>query len=131
MGPDFGQGIAVDSTGDPYITGSTSSTNFPAIWGGSLKSTLTGTAGNAFVAKIDSANEPNAAILPSTMNFGNETLSTTSGLQQITIVNPGTAPLVITNIQVALVGLSATVFQDHRQSQSAWARSTPTAATAP
>ncbi len=29
-GPDFGQGIALDSTGDPYITGSTSSTNFPA-----------------------------------------------------------------------------------------------------
>jgi hypothetical protein len=110
-GPDFGQGIALDGSGDPYITGSTSSTNFPAIWGGSLKSTLTGTAGNAFVAKIDSANEPNAAILPSTLNFGNETLATTSGLQQIVIVNPGTAPLVITNIQVALVALSATVFQ--------------------
>ena len=30
-GPDFGQAIALDSTGDPYITGSTSSTNFPAI----------------------------------------------------------------------------------------------------
>ena len=30
-GPDFGQGIALDNTGDPYITGSTSSTNFPAI----------------------------------------------------------------------------------------------------
>ena len=61
-GPDFGQAIALDSTGDPYITGSTSSTNFPAIHGQwqsiAYKSTLTGTAGNAFIAKIDSRQCP-------------------------------------------------------------------------
>src|SRR5579862_1584543 len=64
-GPDFGQGIAVDSTGNPYVTGSTSSTNFPATWGGSFQSSLTGSVGNAFIAKISVLNPemPNIAIL--------------------------------------------------------------------
>ena len=114
-GPDFGQGVAVDSNGNPYITGSTSSTNFPAIWGGSYKSSLTGTSGNAFIAKISTPspdNIPNLAILPSTVNFGNETITVTSPLQQILLVNPSTTPLTITNISVGLVGLSSTVFQE-------------------
>jgi len=119
-GPDFGQAIALDSTGDPYITGSTSSTNFPAtsppssvsIAAPPYKSTLTGTAGNAFVAKIDSGNNPNISIVPASLNFGNETISVTSPLQQITIVNPSTVPLTITAIQVGLVGSSATVFTE-------------------
>jgi hypothetical protein len=110
-GPDFGQAIAVDSTGDPYITGSTSSTNFPAI-AGSYKSTLTGTAGNAFIAKIDAANNASISIVPNTLNFGNETLSVASPLQQITIVDPSTAPLTITQILVAAVGTSSTVFTE-------------------
>jgi len=96
-GPDFGQAIALDSTGDPYITGSTSSTNFPAI-AGAFQSSLTGVTGNAFVAKIDSANQPSIALVPGSVNFGNETLSVTSAQQQVTVINPGTEPLVITEI---------------------------------
>jgi hypothetical protein len=119
-GPDFGQAIALDSTGDPYITGSTSSTNFPAVSPPSststyvppYKSSLTGTAGNAFVAKIDSGNNPNISIVPGSLSFGNETLSVTSPLQQITIVNPSTVPLVITQIQVGQVGAFTTVFTE-------------------
>jgi len=114
-GPDFGQGIAVDSQKNPYVTGSTSSTNFPAIYGGSYKSSLTGTAGNAFIAKIATPtpdNQPNLAILPSSLNFGNETITVTSPLQQILFVNPSTSPLTITTVAVGLVGLSSTVFQE-------------------
>jgi hypothetical protein len=96
-GPDFGQAIALDSTGDPYITGSTSSINFPAI-AGAFQSSLTGVTGNAFVAKIDSANQPGIALVPGSVNFGNETLSVTSAQQQVTVINPGTAPLAITEI---------------------------------
>jgi hypothetical protein len=107
-----GQGIALDDTGDPYITGSTSSTNFPAIWGASYKQTLTGTAGNAFVAKIDPANEPNISIVPASLNFGNETLNVTSALQQVTIVNPSTETLNISSIVVGNVGTSSTVFTE-------------------
>ncbi len=76
------------------------------------KSTLTGTAGNAFIAKIDSANVPNISIVPNTLNFGNETISVTTALQQINIVNPGTEPLTITGILVGQVGLSTTVFTE-------------------
>ena len=113
-GPDFGQGITVDTDGKPYITGSTTSTNFPAIWGGSFKSALTGNAGNAFIAKIDKPTTeiPNIAILPSNVNFGDTTITTTSALHQVLMVNPSTTPLTITSISVGLVGSSATVFQE-------------------
>jgi hypothetical protein len=110
-GPDFGQSIAVDSSGDPYITGSTSSVNFPAIWG-SYQTALTSTAGNAFVAKIDAANNSSISIVPSTLNFGNETINVTSPFQQVTIVNPSTAPLDIQSIVVEPVGPSVTVFTE-------------------
>jgi hypothetical protein len=99
-GPDFGQAIALDYTGDPYITGSTSSTNFPAT-PLAYNSTLTGAAGNMFVAKIDSANESGLAIDPAVLNFGNETLSVTSPLQTVYLINAGTAPLTITSIVVS------------------------------
>ena len=113
-GPDYGQGIALDTDGKPYITGSTTSTNFPAIWGGSFQSALTGRAGNAFIAKIDkpTTEVPNIAILPSNVNFGDTTITTTSALQQVLMVNPSTTPLTITSISVGLVGLSSTVFQE-------------------
>ena len=107
-----GEGIAVDSTGDPYITGSTSSTNFPAISGGSYKQSLTGTAGNAFVAKLDPTNESNISIVPSALNFGSETLNITSALMPIYITNMGTKSLTISSISVAKVGTSNTVFTE-------------------
>jgi hypothetical protein len=109
---DIGLGIAVDNTGLPYITGTTSSTNFPAIANGSFSSALTGNVSNAFIAKIGSQSIPNVAILPSKVNFGNVTNTTTSPVQQILIVNPSDSPLTITDISVALVGLSSTVFQE-------------------
>jgi hypothetical protein len=103
-GPDFGQGIALDYTGDPYVTGSTSSTNFPAT-PLAYSSTLTGAAGNMFVAKIDPANESGLAIDPGSINFGNETLSVTSPFQTVYLINEGTAPLTIVSIVVgATVG---------------------------
>ena len=49
---DYGNGIAVDSSGNAYITGSTASANFP-VTDGAFQSTLKGTM-NAFVTKINS-----------------------------------------------------------------------------
>jgi len=96
-GADFGQAVAVDSTGDPYLAGSTSSTNFPAI-AGVYQGELGGVAGNAFVAKVDAANSPAIALSPAKINFGNETVSVSSSTQTVTVVDAGTAPLLITQI---------------------------------
>jgi Beta-propeller repeat len=54
-GSDNGIGIAVDSTGNAYLTGSTSSTDFPTTMG-AFQTTFTGVAGfadDAFVTKLN------------------------------------------------------------------------------
>jgi hypothetical protein len=51
-GGDFGQGIAVDSSGNAYVMGRTNSTNFPTA--SPLQATYGG-AGDAFVAKLNAA----------------------------------------------------------------------------
>jgi autotransporter-associated beta strand protein len=50
---DFAQGIAVDSAGNAYVTGSTASTNFPTT-SGAFQSSKIGPM-DAFVAKLDAA----------------------------------------------------------------------------
>ncbi len=116
-GYDTGQAITLDNTGDPYITGTTVSTNFPVavpnanIYAPPYKTTLTGSAGNAYFAKIDVADNPQISILPGTVNFGSQTINITSTVQQVYVVNPSTAPLIITNIQANPVNDSSTVFQ--------------------
>ena len=96
-GADFGQAAAVDSTGNVYMAGSTSSANFPVI-AGVYQGTLGGAAGNAFVAKVESANASAIALSPEKVNFGNETVSVTSSVQTVTVINMGSAPLDITEI---------------------------------
>jgi hypothetical protein len=96
-GYDTGQGIALDSTGDAYVTGSTVSTNFPAV-ATAYQSSLGGVAGNAFVAMINPANDPSIAFVPAKLNFGSETLGVTSPSSMVTVINAGTEPLVISSI---------------------------------
>ena len=48
-GTDFSNGIAVDASGNAYVTGSTTSTNFPTA--NPLQATLVGS-NDAFVAKL-------------------------------------------------------------------------------
>src|SRR5207249_2758268 len=94
---DFGQAIALDSSGDPYVAGSTSSTNFPAI-AGAFQGSLTGVAGTAFAAKVDPSNTPGIALAPAKVNFGNQTLGVRSAVETATVINAGTGPLTITQI---------------------------------
>jgi len=119
-GPDFAQGVAVDSNGSPYITGSTSSNNFPvtsppnsnATYVAPYRTTLTGTAGNAFIAKVNSGNNPNISLTPGTLNFGNVTVSVTSGLQAVTVVNASTVPLTITSIAFDAIGTYTSLYAE-------------------
>ncbi|MHB8655994.1 MAG: DUF7948 domain-containing protein, partial [Terriglobia bacterium] len=94
---DFGQSVAVNSTGNAFVTGSTASSNFPAI-AGAYQGSLAGVAGNAFVAEIGTANSPGMSIVPSKIDFGNQPLGVRSAPKAVQIMNAGTAPLSITAI---------------------------------
>jgi hypothetical protein len=119
-GTDFGQAIALDNGGDPYITGSTTSTNFPAVsppqfatvYVPPYKSSLVGTAGNAFIAKMDPGSNPNISFSPGTLNFGGQTISVASPVLPVTIVNTSSVPLVITQIQINPVANSTTIYTE-------------------
>jgi hypothetical protein len=96
-GADWGQAIALDSSGVAYVTGNTASDNFPAI-AGAYQASLAGVAGNTFVAKIDPAHKPGIAIVPASVNFGNQALSVRSAAKTVTVINAGSASLTITEI---------------------------------
>ncbi|HEX5410771.1 MAG TPA: SBBP repeat-containing protein [Terriglobia bacterium] len=96
-GADFGQAIALGPTGIPYITGTTASTNFPAS-AGAFQASLTGVAGNAFVAQIKPDNAAGISIVPQLVDFGNQTLNVRSAVKTVAITNEGTSPLNITQI---------------------------------
>jgi hypothetical protein len=93
------QAVAVDSSGFPYVAGSTDSTNFPVI-GGALQAAYagSGTSGNAFIAKVDPSDAPGVALTPQSVNFGNQTLNIASTSQAVTLINEGSAPLDISGI---------------------------------
>jgi Cep192 domain 4/Beta-propeller repeat/HYDIN/CFA65/VesB-like, Ig-like domain len=97
---DFGQAIALGPNGIAFVTGSTSSKNFPAIDGTypAYQSSLNGVAGNAFISEIKPDNAPGLSIVPQTIDFGNQTQNVRSAVQTIQVTNEGTAPLTITQI---------------------------------
>jgi Cep192 domain 4/Beta-propeller repeat len=99
-GADFGQAIALGTTGNAFVTGSTSSNNFPAIPSTypTYQSSLTGVAGNAFISEIKPDNAPGPSIVPQAINFGNQTQNVRSPVQTVQVTNEGTAPLTITQI---------------------------------
>jgi hypothetical protein len=96
-GADWGWAIALDSSNVAYVTGNTASDNFPAI-AGAYQASLAGVAGNTFVAKIDPAHKPGIAIIPASLNFGNQALSVRSAAKTVTVINAGSAALTITEI---------------------------------
>jgi hypothetical protein len=71
-GDDYGNGIAVDSTGDAYVVGATYSTNFPTTAGAFQ---VTGNNNDAFVTKI---NPTGSALVYSTLLGGTSTLGSDS-----------------------------------------------------
>jgi sugar lactone lactonase YvrE len=87
---DSGAGIAVDSSGDAYVTGQTSSTNFPTVY--PLQATLGATgATNAFVAKIPAFW---VSLSQNSLAFGSQDVGTTTSLP-LTLTNTGTGPITV------------------------------------
>src|SRR5207253_376802 len=101
-GSDTGNGIAVDSSGNAYVAGSTSSVNFPTV---NAFQPASPSLYSAFVAKISPANAPAASLHPASLLFGNLFVHTTSASQTITLSDMGTAPLSIS--QIAITGANS------------------------
>jgi RHS repeat-associated protein len=62
---EVGQGIAVDSSGNIYVTGSTFSTNFP-VTSGAFQTSIRGNLGNAFLTRLDPSKSGSASLIYST-----------------------------------------------------------------
>ena len=95
-GGESGSGIAVDSTGNAYVTGLTfsSEATFPVTVGPDL--TFNGGSslgGDAFVAKICGV-----TLDPASLSFGDQVVGTTSAEQTVTLTNLGSVPLTITGL---------------------------------
>jgi hypothetical protein len=102
-GGDAGSGIAVDSSGNAYVTGGTSSTDFPTA--DPLQATNHGGASDAFVAKLTYVPKPAITLTSSTLTFTNQIVGTSSAAQTVTLTNSGDASLNIS--AVALTGTNA------------------------
>jgi hypothetical protein len=107
---DFALGVALDSSGNAYVTGGTDSTNFPTLNpisqtveenGTSVTyngSTLSGQE-NAFVSKISTLSS--GVYLPThQLTFSNQTINTTSGVESVQITSSGTGPLTFSSITI-------------------------------
>jgi Beta-propeller repeat len=94
-GDDVGYGIAVDSSGNTYVTGFTNSTNFPTL--NPLQS-ANGGGSNAFVSEIGSFAPP---LTPQILKFGLHQVGIKSAAKTITLTNKSSVALSISAISIA------------------------------
>jgi len=97
---DWGNAIAVDSSGNAYVTGQACSSDFPTH--NPLQAHLGGVNDcNAFVAKIAPSNVPAAVLSPSSLAFAPQKVGTSSATQTVTVTNLGSEPLSISGISAS------------------------------
>ena len=96
----YGYGIALDSSGNAYVTGFTGATDFPTV--NPFQPALVGS-GDVFVAKLSAAGP--WAILSAGLSFPLLPVGTTSAPQTVILTNSGTADLLISS--VAITGTNA------------------------
>lgn len=89
-------GIALDGNGNLYLTGSTTSTDFP-VMAGAFQPIAAGNT-DSFVIKIGPASSAAVSLSPGSLQFGTQRVGTPSASQSILLRNMGSAPLSITSI---------------------------------
>ena len=87
---EIGYGIALDAAGNTYVAGETKSTNFPTA--NPLQPTFAGVI-DAFVTKICGATPS-----PTSLDFADQGVGTTSAEQTVTLTNLGSAPFDVTSV---------------------------------
>ncbi|MGH9432442.1 MAG: SBBP repeat-containing protein, partial [Terriglobia bacterium] len=102
-GADEGFGIAVDGSGNQYLTGPTNSTDFPQV--NQISGACNGTCGtngkgDAFVTKISSSGTPIVSLSPTSLTFGPQGVQVPNFPQTVTLTNTGQLPLSITSIAI-------------------------------
>lgn len=93
---DIATGLALDSNGNAYLTGRTSSNDFPV--GANPYQGTTGGGFDAFVTRLNSLIAPAICFSASTMNFSSQAVNSNSTAQTLTLTNGGNASLSITSI---------------------------------
>lgn len=89
-------GMALDSMGNLYITGATTSTDLPTTQG--AFQVQPGGNTDAFVMKIGSSSAPSVSLNPYSLQYSSQQLGTTSGAQQILLRNMSSGLLTISSI---------------------------------
>jgi len=116
---DEANGIALDSTGNAYLTGFTTSVNptaFPTA--NQTAQACVGTCGpagatnpgDAFLSEWTGITAPYGLISPTSLNFPNQNTGSKSPPQPITVTNSGNQPLTISSI--AISGANASEFAE-------------------
>ena len=104
--PDFGDGIAVSTANNAYITGETSSpptgaVPFP-VTTGAIQTKLTSAASNAFVAELPLT--PTITVSTTSINFGTQLVGLPTAPQLVTLTNNTSSAITLTPPSVSFTG---------------------------
>jgi hypothetical protein len=89
-------GMALDATGNLYITGLTDSSDFP-VTQSAFQSVLGGNT-DAFILKMGTASAPAVALSPASLQYASQAVGSSSQPQTVLLRNMGSSPLSISSI---------------------------------